>query len=71
MGIGGPPSLPSLSFAPNTGQELVSLTLTLNYKPVPRVKIQPEIRYDHTTLSNGFDGVKDRFILGAGVSYLF
>jgi hypothetical protein len=50
---------------------LSSFTLTLNYKPVPNVKIQPEIRYDHTTYNGGFDGGQDRFIVGAGVSYLF
>lgn len=51
--------------------DLASLAVTLNYKPVPNVKIQPEIRYDHTSYKDGFDGVEDRFLIGAGVSYLF
>lgn len=60
-----------LGFAPNTGQDIVSLTLTANYKPVPSVKIQPEIRYDHSSLKGSYDGTQDRFIIGAGISYLF
>jgi hypothetical protein len=51
--------------------DLASVALTLNYKPVPNIKIQPEIRFDHTSYKNGFDGVQDRFLIGTGVSYLF
>ena len=53
--------------------DLGSITLTLNYKPTPNIKIQPEVRYDYTGNSKGLDvdGKKDRFIVGAGVSYLF
>jgi hypothetical protein len=51
--------------------DLASLALTINYKPVPNIKIQPEIRFDHTSYKNGFDGVQDRLIIGTGVSYLF
>jgi hypothetical protein len=55
-----------------TGQKLTSVALTLNYKPVPTIKVQPEIRWDHTSYSGGFvDGKQNRFIFGAGVSYLF
>jgi hypothetical protein len=50
---------------------LSSVTLTLNYKPVPNIRIQPELRYDYTSYTGGLDGHKDRFIIGAGVSYLF
>jgi hypothetical protein len=50
---------------------LGSLTLTLNYKPVPSLKIQPEIRYDYTSYKGGLDGKKDRVIVGVGVTYLF
>jgi hypothetical protein len=55
----------------DNGGDLASLTLTLNYKPVPNIKIQPEIRYDHTSFKNGLDGQEDRITIGAGVSYLF
>ncbi len=48
-----------------------SLTMTLNWKPVPRIKIQPEIRYDYTSYAGGFDGHKSRVIFGVGVNYLF
>ena len=60
-----------LGFAGNTGNDLASIALTLNIKPVPNVKIQPEIRFDHTSLKNGFGTHADRVILGLGVSYLF
>ena len=60
-----------LGFPANNGMDLYSATLTFNFKPVPNIKIQPEIRYDHTSLQGGFDGKSNRVILGAGVSYLF
>jgi hypothetical protein len=55
----------------DTDGTLSSITLTLNYKPLPNVKIQPEIRWDHTSYAGGFDGQDDRFMIGAGISYLF
>ena len=54
-----------------TGQDITSVALTLNWKPAPNIKIQPEVRFDHTSLKNGFGTKQDRVILGAGVSYLF
>ena len=57
--------------SPDTEGDLSSLTLTLNYKPVPNVKVQPEVRYDHTSYEDGFDGQESRFLVGAGISYLF
>ncbi|MHB8522324.1 MAG: outer membrane beta-barrel protein [Limisphaerales bacterium] len=58
--------------APGTGQDLSSLTLTLNWKPLPNLKIQPEIRLDHSSWSGGFvSGKQYRVIFGAGASYLF
>ncbi len=50
---------------------LGSLTLTLNWMPTARVKIQPEIRYDYTTYTGGLDGHKNRVIFGLGLNYLF
>ena len=38
---------------PGVGQDLTSIALTLNYKPIPSLKIQPEVRYDHSSLANG------------------
>ena len=61
----------SAILSPDATGDLASVALTLNYKPVPNVKIQPEVRFDHTSYKDGFDGVQDRFIVGAGVSYLF
>jgi hypothetical protein len=61
----------SAIMSPDVDGDLSSLTLTLNYKPFPNVKIQPEIRYDNTSYSGGFDGQDERFMVGAGISYLF
>jgi hypothetical protein len=69
LGVGGRAG--SAIVSPDADGDLASLTLTLNYKPFPSIKIQPEIRYDHTTYDLGFDGKEDRFIIGAGISYLF
>ncbi len=65
-GVGG-----SAITSPDADGGLSSLTFTLNIKPVPNVKIQPEVRFDHTSFSGGFDGKKDRIVVGVGVSYLF
>ncbi len=51
--------------------DLGSLTLTFNWHPSARIKIQPELRYDYTSYSGGFDGHKSRVIAGVGVNYLF
>ncbi len=60
-----------LGFPVNGGQDLSSVAFTLNIKPTPQIKIQPEIRYDHTSLVGGFGKQQNRVIVGAGVSYLF
>ncbi|MFO1497369.1 MAG: outer membrane beta-barrel protein [Verrucomicrobiota bacterium] len=57
--------------SPDPDGDLSSITLTLTLKPLPNIRIQPEIRYDHTSYAGGLDGKKDRFLIGAGVSYLF
>ncbi len=56
---------------PNDHGNLASFTLTLNLKPVPDIKIQPEIRYDTTSYAGGFNGKDHQIILGCGASYLF
>src|SRR5882724_455238 len=64
----------ALGFAnpPGTGQDLTSVALTLNYTPLSNIKIQPEVRFDHTSFSGGFvPGKQNRVIFGAGISYLF
>ncbi len=57
--------------SPDGSGHIASVALTLNWRPVPNIKVQPEVRYDHTSYTGGFDGHKDRVIFGAGVSYLF
>ncbi len=72
-GVLGPAVRPGAGIATtDTDGDLASLTLTLNWKPVPNIKIQPEVRMDTTSYKDGFDGKSSaRFIMGAGVSYLF
>jgi hypothetical protein len=60
-----------LGFAPNTGQDIASVAVTLNIKPVPYIKIQPEVRFDHSNLGNAYGTTQDRLLIGAGISYLF
>jgi hypothetical protein len=68
-------SFPATIYSTGAGQDLESIALTLNYKPVPMVKVQPEIRWNHSNYTSGFgvaDGYKkDQFIVGMGVSYMF
>jgi hypothetical protein len=69
-------------YGPGGGQDLESVALTLNYKPVPMIKFQPEIRWNHSNASGGFGGFtssgsgpfdprKNQVIVGMGVSYMF
>ena len=60
-----------LGFPANNGSQIYGFTTTLNWKPTPSIKIQPEVRVDRTDVKNGFDGTKTRVIIGAGASYLF
>ncbi len=50
---------------------LASFTLTLNWKPMPNVKVQPEIRLDTTSFAEGLDSHGARLTVGAGVTYMF
>jgi len=58
-------------YTSGAGQELNSVTLTLDYKPVPSLKIQPEIRWNHSSYSSALNGKRDQVIIGMGASYLF
>jgi len=72
-GVLGPPMRGPASaiVTPDIDGDLASFTLTLNLKPTPNIKIQPEVRLDHTGYKNGFDGKETRIIVGSGISYLF
>ena len=65
---GAPANAP---FAPNTGQELYSVALTINFKPVPEVRIAPELRWDRSTDTTAFDGHQDQLTIGVGVAYFY
>ena len=69
IGLPGRPGSALTSLDPDGN--VSSFALTLNYRPAPNVRIQPEVRYDHTSYKGGLDGKPDRVIVGAGVSYLF
>jgi hypothetical protein len=58
-------------FAPNTGQELYSLTFTANFRPVPELRLSPEIRWDRSSKNNAFDGHKDQVTLGVGAAFFY
>lgn len=63
---------PSLApFPSNTGQELTSWTLTVNFKPVPELRLAPEFRWDHSTLETAFDGRDTQVTLGMGAAYSY
>jgi hypothetical protein len=71
-GVLGPAVRPGAGItSTDNGGDLGSLTLTLNIKPMPNIKIQPEVRYDYTSYAGGLNGKKDQFILGCGASYMF
>ena len=61
----------SAILSPDADGDIASVALTLNWKPVPNIKIQPEIRFDQTSYKDGFDGAESRFLIGTGISYLF
>ncbi len=63
---------PSLApFPANNGQELTSVTLTLNYKPVDGLRIAPELRWDHSSLNTAFDGHDSQVTMGMGAAYSY
>jgi hypothetical protein len=58
-------------FPANNGQELTSLTLTVNFKPVDGMKLAPELRWDHSSLNTAFDGHDSQVTIGMGAVYSF
>ena len=71
-GVLGPAMRPGAGITTtDTDGNLASFTLTLNWKPMPNIKVQPEIRLDTTSYAEGLDGHGARLTVGAGVSYLF
>ncbi len=58
-------------FPSNNHQDLWSLTLTLNYKPVEGLRIAPEIRYDHSSRETAFDGHEDQVLTSIAAVYSF
>lgn len=58
-------------FPANGGQDLWSLTLTMNFKPVEGLRLAPEIRYDHSSFDSAFDGHEDQVTGALGAVYSF
>jgi hypothetical protein len=68
----GAPGFPSAIYSTGAGQDLSSITVTVDYKPSPAIKIQPEIRWNHSSYDSAFaPGKKDQVIVGMGASYIF
>jgi len=65
---GAPSTAP---FPVNTGQELYSLTLTMNYKPVEGLRLSPEFRFDHSTQNDAFNGHDTQIMTTFGAAYSF
>jgi hypothetical protein len=67
-----------VGFPPNTGEDLTSLTLTLNLKPVKNLQVRPELRWDHSSAHgfgsrhSGAAGTRSSQVTaGVGIAYLF
>jgi hypothetical protein len=75
--FGAPASAPFFSdttifpFGAQVGQELVSLTLTVNIKPMPQLRIAPELRWDHSSVDTAFDGRDSQVTVGVGLAYFY
>jgi hypothetical protein len=69
--LGAPAPFGAGIFSPDVNGNLASFTITLNLKPTPNIKIQPEFRYDTTSYTGGLNGSHNQFIVGCGASYLF
>jgi hypothetical protein len=50
---------------------LESYTITLNWRPTPNLKIQPEFRINHTSFTGGFSGKQYEYVIGVGATYSF
>jgi hypothetical protein len=59
-----------LGFPTNTGQELTTVTATLNIRAWPDALVRPEVRYDHSNLV-AFDGERAQVTFALSVAYLF
>ena len=74
-GVLGPAVRPGAGLTPTgstlDGGNVGSLTATLNLTPAKNIKIQPEIRYDYTSYSSGYNGDTSRLIIGCGATYMF
>jgi hypothetical protein len=58
-------------FPAHTGQDLYSLTVTLNLRPHRSLQVRPELRWDHSNLAGAFNGRRDQVTAGIGVAYVF
>lgn len=67
---GGSPATAPFTLA-GIGQELISATVTLNFKPVKELRISPEVRWDRSTDNTVFDGHDNQVTLGIGAAYFF
>jgi hypothetical protein len=59
-----------LGLPAHTGQELTTLTATVNVRAFTDALVRPELRYDHSTLAV-FNGEQSQVTLGLSIAYLF
>ncbi|HUI06381.1 MAG TPA: outer membrane beta-barrel protein [Verrucomicrobiae bacterium] len=61
----------TFGLAAGQGQELCSVTLTVNFKPVEALKLAPEFRWDHSSVDTAFEGHETQVTLGFGAVYSY
>lgn len=55
----------------NRGQQIQSVTLTLNFKPLEQLRVSPEFRWDRSTLDDAYDGHEEQVTVGVGAAYFY
>jgi hypothetical protein len=64
-------AFPAGIYTTGAGQQLFSATFTLDYQVTAALKLQPEIRWNHSSYAGALNGKRDQVIVGMGASYMF
>jgi hypothetical protein len=68
---GADAAFPTAIYTSGAGQALTSVAFTLDYKATAALKLQPEIRWNHSSYGGALNGERDQVIVGMGASYMF
>jgi hypothetical protein len=68
---GSDAAFPTAIYTTGAGQALTSVAFTLDYMATAALKIQPEIRWNHSSYPGSLNGERDQMIIGMGASYMF